>query len=188
MGINNKELSEILADYEGRLCNRIFRYQLNNKLNIEIVFYIENFCHLLGIQHIYGKNKKYLGINGYNRIKTGVLTRRDLKAHNKAEYNKLEIKLEHFHEISDMMMSGEFVKFYQYRTKPLTIIAADFIIYKDGKEYILHLFLRRENNKTNQYSPVSFVVRSSKDNDKCQYIDGQEYKKVTHFEIIKQSK
>jgi len=58
-----KDLNEILDVYETQLCNRIFRYQLNNKINIEIVFYVENFCHLLGLQHVYGKNKKYLGIN-----------------------------------------------------------------------------------------------------------------------------
>jgi len=58
-----KDLNEILDCYENRLCNRIFKYQLNNKIDIEIIFYVENFCHLLGLQHIYGKSKKYLGIN-----------------------------------------------------------------------------------------------------------------------------
>ena len=51
-----KDLDEILDVYEMQLCNRIFRYQLNNKIDIEIVFYVENLCHLLGLQHVYGKN------------------------------------------------------------------------------------------------------------------------------------
>ncbi|MCM1253956.1 MAG: PBECR4 domain-containing protein [Clostridium sp.] len=75
-----KELDEILDDYENELCRRIFRYQLNDKINIEIMFYKENFCHLLGIQHIYGKNKRYLGINGYNEIKSGKLKRSNDKS------------------------------------------------------------------------------------------------------------
>ena len=64
-----KDLNNILEVYETELCNRIFKYQLNNKIDVEIIFYKENFCHLLGLQHVYGKNKKYLGINGYDKIK-----------------------------------------------------------------------------------------------------------------------
>lgn len=183
-----KDLNEILDVYETQLCNRIFRYQLNNKIDIEIVFYVENFCHLLGLQHVYGKNKKYLGINGYNKIKDKQLKRNDLKKHNKAEYNRIEIKLDHFDEIFGMLKSGEFIKFYQYRTAPLSFIVADFVIFQDKKEYILHLFLRRENDSTNQYSPVSFIVKSANDKSKNQYILGQEYKKITDFEIIELKK
>ena len=179
-----KELNELLDIYEIELCNRIFKYQLKNKIDIEIVFYKENFCHLLGLQHVYKKNKKYLGINGYNKIKNGQLKRSDLKKHNKAEYNKLEIRLDHFDEISNMLRNGHFIKFYQYRTKPLSMIVADFVIFQDKKEYILHLFLRQENSKTNQYSPVSFIVKSDNDRDKEQFIVGQEYKKIISFDII----
>ena len=68
-----KDLNNILEVYETELCNRIFKYQLNNKIDVEIIFYKENFCHLLGLQHVYGKNKKYLGINGYDKIKSSKL-------------------------------------------------------------------------------------------------------------------
>ncbi len=179
-----KELNQLLDINEKELCNHIFKYQLNYKIDIEIAFYKENFCHLLGLQHIYGKNRKYLGINGYDKIKKNQLKRSDLKKHNKAEYNKLQIRLDYFDEISDMLENGNFIKFYQYRTKPLSMIVADFVIYQDKKEYILHLFLRQENSRTNQYSPVSFVVKSDKDDNKEQFIVGQEYKKITGFEII----
>lgn len=183
-----KELDEILNFYETELCNRIFKYQLNNKIDIEIIFYIENLCHLLGLQHIYKKNKKYLGQSGYDKIKNGQLKRNNLKKHNKAAYNEIEIKLNLFDEISDMLKSGKLIKFYQYRTKPLSSIPADFIIFQDKKEYILHLFLKQENDKTNQYVPISFIVKSSNDKSKNQYISGQEYKKITNFEIIELNK
>ncbi len=100
-----KELNQLLDIYEKELCNHIFKYQLNYKIDIEIAFYKENLCHLLGLQHIYGKNRKYLGINGYDKIKKNQLKRSDL-------------------------------------------------------------FLRQENSRTNQYSPVSFVVKSDKDDNK----------------------
>lgn len=179
-----KDLNNILEKYEAELCNRIFKYQLDNKIDVEIVFYKENFCHLLGLQHVYGKNKKYLGINGYDKIKSRKLKRNDLKKHNKAEYNKIKMKLDYFHEIINMLRKGQFIKFYQYRTKPLSMIAADFLIYQDNKEYILHLFLRQERESADQYAPVSFIVKSANDKNKRQFLDGQEYKKITSFEII----
>ena len=126
MDKKKRELKELLDIYERELCDRVFKYQLNYNIDIEIVFYIENFCHLLGLQHIYTKNKKYLGINGYYKIKDDELKRSDLKKHNKTEYNKLKIKLDHFDEISSMLRYGKFIKFYQYRTKPLSMIVAEF--------------------------------------------------------------
>lgn len=66
----------------------------------------------------------------------------------------------------------------------MSAIVADFVIYHNKKEYILHLFLRQENNKTNRYSPISFIVKSENDDNKEQYIVGQEYKKITDFKII----
>lgn len=190
MGKKAKELIELLDFYENELCNLKFKYQLNNKWDIEIVFYVEDFCHLLGIQHVHEKDKRYLGMSGYEKIKNKTLTRRSLKQHNEKGYNYIKIKLEHFDEIRNMMSAGEFIKFYQYKVEPPTTIVADFIIYQDNKEYILHLFLRRGNEKSNQYNPISFIVKSIKDKNRDQYIKGQEHKKITKFEIInlKQSK
>lgn len=179
-----KELNEILDTYETELCNRMFKYQLNHKIDIELIFYIENFCHLLGLQHIYKKNKKYFGINGYHKIKQEQLKRSDIKKHNKAEYKKIEIKLDYFDQMANMLKEGKFIKFYQYRTRPLSSIIANFVIYQDRKEYILHLFLRQESNNTRQYSPVSFIVKSKNDKNKEQYIVGQECKKITSFEVV----
>ena len=182
-----KELDEILDVYEKELCNRIFRYQLNNKMDIEVVFYVENFCHLLGLQHIYGKDKKYLGLKGYHKIKSHQLSRNNLLKHNKAEYNRIKIKLDHFDEIAKMMREGKIIKFYQYRTQPLSTIVADFVIFQDKKEYILHLFLRQENQETNQYAPISFIVKSSNDKNREQFIAKQEYKEIVGMEIIEQN-
>lgn len=37
-----KELNQLLDIYEKELCNHIFKYQLNYKIDIEIAFYKEN--------------------------------------------------------------------------------------------------------------------------------------------------
>lgn len=179
-----KELKELLEYYELNLCNKIFKYELSNKITIEIVFYLEGLCHLLGIQHIFNGDRRYLGQRGYHLIKTEKLKLNNLKNHNKAEYKKLELKLKHFTELYDLLCEGTFLKFYQVRVTPKTQIMADFIVYRNNKKYILHLFLRKENNKSNQYSPISFIVTSSSDRFPERFIHNQEYKKVTNFEII----
>lgn len=185
MSAREKDLKELLEYYEQNLCHKIFKYELNNKINIEVIFYIEGLCHLLGIQHIYDNDKRYLGRRGYNLIKTEKLKRANLKKHNEAEYKKIKLRLRHFDEIGELLCSGTFLKFYPERVKPRTQIRADFIIYRDKKEYLLHLFLIKENDRTNQYSPISFIVKKINDKSKEQYIKNQEYKKITAFEIIK---
>ena len=171
--------------YDENLCNRTFHYELTNGTNIDVKFYIENFCHLLGIQHVYNHDKHYLGLSGYNKIKSGNITVAQMKAHNQPGYNLIELRLSKFNEIRSLMEQGEFIKFYQDRTYPASKIRADFILYEKGKEYLLHLFLIRENEHTNEYAPTSFIVKSKNDKTLNQYIDRQEYKKIKSFEIIK---
>jgi hypothetical protein len=184
MGAKAKELNMLLKYYEDNLCDKIFKYELNNKINIDIIFYRENLCHLLGVQHIFKKDKRYLGLNGFNKIINNELTIRSLKAHNEKEYNKMELRFIYFDTIYELLSSGKILKFYQYRCKPSTIISADFVIFKDQKEYVLHLFLRKEQEGSNQYTPVSFIVKSPHDKRKYQFIECQETKKVTYFEIV----
>lgn len=107
-----------------------------------------------------------------------------LKKHNRKKYDKIDLKLSHFDNIFELLTKGKMLKFYQYKCKPSTTIVADFIIYDDEKEYNLHLFLKKEKDNTNQYVPISFVVKSEKDKSYNQFITGQEYKKITYFEII----
>lgn len=145
-------------------------------------FFLDEF--IIVIIRIALMRKQYLGLSGYNKIKKNQLKRNDLKKHNKAEYNRLAIKLNHFDEISDMLKAGKFIKFYQYRTRPLSTIVADFMVCQDRKNYILHLFLKQERKGSDQYNPVSFIVRSENDKNKDQYIAGQEFKKITGFEIV----
>lgn len=59
MSAREKDLKELLEYYEQNLCHKIFKYELNNKISIEVIFYIEGLCHLLGIQHVYDNDKRY---------------------------------------------------------------------------------------------------------------------------------
>jgi len=65
-----------------------------------------------------------------------------------------------------------------------TIISASLVIYHNNKEVMLHLFLRKERDDSNQYAPVCFIVRSLKDKNYNQFIAHQRHIAIVKFEII----
>ena len=65
-----------------------------------------------------------------------------------------------------------------------TIISANLVIYHKNKEIQLHLFLRKEREESNQYAPVSFIVKSLKDKNYNQFIARQRHIALTKLEII----
>ena len=181
------DLQYILDNYTKTLCGKIFKYTVHNKTKnlydeLTIRFYNENLCHLLGLQHVYENSKKHLGESGYELIKNGKITVKSLKQHNEKGYNFIKIKLKHFDEIYDIITTGKLIKFRQENCYPRTYITADFILIKDNVTYILHLFLRKESESNNIYSPVSFIVHTEKDKHYLQYISNQTYKKISSFE------
>ena len=80
-------LKSILKNYEQELCDKVFKYELNNKFLIDLVFLKENFCHLLGLQHLYKNDNRYLGISGYQLIVNEEITIKSMKNHNEKGYN-----------------------------------------------------------------------------------------------------
>jgi len=180
------DLQNLQNAYELNLCNRAFHYKLSNNTDIDIVFYKENLCHLLGLQHIFGNDRHYLGKSGYEQIKNNLLTTKDLKKHNEKQYNFIKIKLKHFNEIIELMKNCSIVRFYPDRCFPHTRIEADFLLYKDNQRYMLHLFAVREHN-TKQYSPRSFIVKTNGDKNYTQFTDNQEYKKIIERNIIERN-
>ena len=72
------DLQQIQKYYEQNLCDRVFQYSLTNGTVLQVIFYREALCHLLGIQHI-TNNRRYIGRRGYERIRSGELTIQRLK-------------------------------------------------------------------------------------------------------------
>jgi len=182
--MGNLVLKSILQNYEQQLCDKMFKYELNNKWLINLVFLRENFCHLIGLQHVYGKDKRYLGMSGYKLIVDEKVTIASMKNHNEKGYNYIKDKILFFDKIYELLVNGDAIKFYIDRVKPYTEIVADFLIHYKNKEVRLHLFMRKEDEKTNKFAPVSFVVKSLDDKYNNQFIVGQEYKNITKFEIL----
>ena len=148
-------------------------------------FYEEQFCHLIGLQYVYNHDQHFLGAAGFRKIQNGDITTETVAAHNKKQYHYIKDRLTYFPELPDLMQNGQLIRFYPDRTNPETKITAEYLIKREHKTYILHLFLRKEttSKQSDLYAPVSFIVKSEKDKHKAQYYDGQEYKKVIKKEI-----
>lgn len=174
---------QIIQNYcEQHLCGRLFRYMLSNGTIIEITFYREAFCHLLGIQHI-TKNRRYIGRVGYERIQDGKLSIRQLKDMNRAGYAKIKHRIEYFTHIGHLMEHGDVFRFYPERVGG-TRIQATFLFHEKGQDLYLHLFLAKESQKSNAYAPMSYIVLTERDDAPLRFISGQEHKKVTTIDIL----
>ena len=177
--LSKTDLIRLLEVYEADLCNKIFHYEVSNGMSVDVAFYREQFCHLLGIQHIYNHDKRYLGKAGYDKILSKQITIKALKRHNLAEYDRIKERLMYFDEIYDIMLNGSLIGFNPDIVNPRTIIKADFVLYKEHEAHYLHLFLRKENLNSNIYAPVSYGVKSFNDKNPQQFIKYQKYKKIT---------
>ena len=177
-------LKTILQEYEQTLCNRIFHYELGDKLKIDLIFYSENFCHLMGFHHVFVKDKRYLGASGFKMVNDEKLTVESIKQHNEKGFNFIKSKIENFGRIYELLTNGKITGFDTRKVIGDTIISASLIIYHKNKEVLLHLFLRKERDDSSQYAPVSFIVKSLKDNNYNQFIARQRHIAISKFEII----
>jgi len=187
-------LQEIQQFYIDNLENRIFRYKLRGGQVIDLAFHKENLCHLLGIQHIFPKNKEFVGIRGYKKIQDGTLTIATMRKYNATQYRQMRNRIEKFMEVAHLLVSGSIYKFYFMRQKESNI-RADFIIYWHNEEHGLYsnLFLAKEcslilaDKDDRAYIAISYTVMKEKD-DHDKYIRDKEYKEVEAFQIITRNK
>ena len=176
-------LLDIVSTFEEKIQNKMFCYTLSNSQTIRIAIYQEQICHLLGIQYVFGHDKRYLGAKGYQSIKSENITIDSLKKHNLKQYNYIKERLLYFDKLYEILTKGQLIKFYNEKAFPYTKIEADFIVIKNGQKHIYHLFLRQEKPNDNLYSAISFIVKSIDEKYPKQYIDHQEYKKIEKIEI-----
>lgn len=180
--MSNIDFEALLQMYETQLCNRVFCYEIANGQTVCVGFYREQLCHLMGLQHIFGRDRRYLGASGFEKIKQGRLTVQHAKRHDRPAFDQIKERLLYFSELPTLMLQGDMMQFRADAAR--TSIIADFIIYREKRAHLLHLFLRKESEKKDYYAPVSFVVKTLNDRQPQQYIDGQKYMKINSRYVI----
>ena len=185
-------LQEIQQYYATNLENKTFRYTLRGGQILELRFYQQSLCHLLGIQHIMHHNKKFIGLSGYQKIQAGTLTLDTLRKRDALQYKQMYHRMQELHKLGEVLQRGAMYRFYILR-QPRTKIKADYLLYWCNAEQLYHnLFLAKEKSllparqTDNSYSAISYVVMTEKDNHDM-YIEQQEYKQILKFEVIEKT-
>ena len=166
-------LKTILQLYEAQLCDRRFYYETADGQTVTISFYREQLCHLMGLQHVFGRDRRYLGKTGFEKIKRGALTAQKIKLHDRPAFDQIKERLLCFQELPMLMQCGDLIRFNADNTYPRTRIEADLLVFQEQQAHLLHLFLRKENAQSDQYAPVSFVVKSMTDRQARQFVARQ---------------
>ncbi|MBA9043112.1 hypothetical protein HNP21_006290 [Bacillus aryabhattai] len=152
--------------YEEHLCNRLFIFETDDTQRpiISLRFEEANFCHLLGIQHVFQgqrNSSQYVGQTGYDLIKNNVVT-----------FNTMNQKptKKNFKDKRNRMLYFPFV--HQILKNPTSIIFSnanlptnidvDIILYNHLDNKYLHLGVDKEND-SQYYHPKTFFDRSKDD-------------------------
>lgn len=183
-------LQEIQKYYAMHFENKVFRYRLKGGQIIDLRFYAQSFCHLLGIQHIMHHDRNFTGLRGYQKIACGDMTLSSLRQRDARQYQRMKRRIMTFVKVHDALCQGDIYKFYLMR-QPRSKIRADFILYwmDDDSKLYHNLFLAKEKSLLQErksdhaYSALSYVVLTEKD-DYRMYIDHQEYKEILAFEVL----
>lgn len=139
----------------------------------------------MGLQYVYDRNSNFLGAKGYKKIEEESITFASLKSHNKKQYGFIKERLRHFDKIIEVLRQGKIIRFDEKQVARGTYIVADFMIFNEKEDFILHLFLRKEQN-TDIYAPVSFVVHSKNDINAYKFLEGQKVMNIVDRTEISQ--
>lgn len=184
--VNQISLQLLQDFYENYVIGYLYKYKLKGDIELNIRFYREDFCHLLGIHKVVPQNMKgrYVGKNGYEKIKSGELTIANLKSMNEKEFNNIKLRMSAFFFVYKLMRDADIVKFFNKRVKGNCNLRSEFILYDEQSGYKLHLGVLKEQPDKDKYSPETYIVKRCSKKDKNYYTDGQQYMSIISREII----
>ncbi|MED3346598.1 MULTISPECIES: PBECR4 domain-containing protein [Bacteria] len=164
-------LQTIQEFYSEHLCKKVFIFELDSPdfPLVRLRFEEDNFCHLLGIQHVLKSQKggtSYIGQEGYNLIKKGTVTFDFMKTKNKQGFKSKKNRMLYFPFVYQVLNSPTITKFS--RAHLTTNIDLDILFYTQTHNIYLHLGLGQDNT-TDYFYPKTFYDRKRND-----HIDGQE--------------
>lgn len=169
--------------YAETLCDRFFVFTLKNGNQIKLIFEPSDFAHLLGIHHV-SSDRDHKGTCAWDLIAQNKITVESLKKANKNDYKQIRERIRLFYEIENILRDGVMRDYKQMNVHGRTTIQANFVLYLEGQEKIVHLFIRQQSDKSNVYKPISFIIKSLKDRDPWYYIGRQAAVHLQSREVI----
>ena len=159
-------LQNLQLFYEEHLMNRTFEFELDEPSQpiIKLIFEADNFCHLIGFQHIFEDEQNatdYEGFFGYNKIKKCEVTMGTFKEPRiKTKYKNQRERILYFPFLYQLIKNPTVILFSPENLN--TKISTEFIFYNALNNRYLHLGVDKHEG-TNFYFPRTFFVRKNDD-------------------------
>lgn len=177
LGINNiSNISDISLGlykkfFDDILCKRLFIYSLEDDSEVKLAFQETHLLHILGVQHILGKNYKATKFN--NGINSGTMTFEELEKRNNIVFNDFTDRFLNFSNLYHVITNCSMIYFnketYEKNksSKELSLMDFSYILYKDLENRKIHVGLDTFNKRHSFYCK-SLLVTSAQ-NDKIIY-------------------
>lgn len=186
--INEISLKLLLDYYDTYLFPYTYRVFTNDEEYITVCFPTDGFCHLLGLETIAkrsvskGDIHNYKGNDGFNNVKSLLITFDTLKKLNKKMFNSVKDKFVFFYLIPKILDSKSAV-FYDDSSSGSNVLS-DIMFYDDFINAYVHMGVVK--NDGGVYVPRTFFVeRITVSNDGLRFIKDQKKFDIKKIEVDK---
>lgn len=153
--------------FDDILCKRLFIYSLEDGSEVKLAFQEPHLLHILGIQHILGRNYKATKFN--DEIKSGIMTFEELEKRNNIVFNDFTDRFLNFsnlyHVITNCSMIYFDKKTYEKNksSNQSSLMDFSYILYKDLENKKIHAGLDTFNKGRSFYCK-SLMITSAQNN------------------------
>ena len=150
----NRLTTQVLQDfYTENLTHNVYVYTLNNGETIRLIFYTDQFCHLIGLSYF-----GYNGVVGWNSLMgKNILVS---KLSGIGSHKREEIRITNFNKIVKILDNP---KVYLYKNTDMRYQSDYFAVYDDGVRYY-KLGIGTTSNGMNYGETYQVSLMASKDN------------------------
>ncbi len=153
--------------FDDILCKRLFIYSLEDGGEVKLAFQEPHLLHILGIQHILGRNYKATKFN--DEIKSGIMTFEELEKRNNIVFNDFTDRFLNFSNLYHVITNCSIIYFdkktYEKNKSSNQSSFMDFsyILYKDLENKKIHAGLDTFNKGRSFYCK-SLMITSAQNN------------------------
>lgn len=159
--LSKVDLKEFLEFYKNEICQYLYTYELENKMEIIIKFEVNNFSHLLGL-HKFKTIKDYKNSNNINRdILNNKITFKELYS-NEANVLKtneeLGDRMTYFPVLRTLLENADIALQYDINAMWNTKIRFSFLLRTSKITVLVYLAVKKIEGNKQICVPVSFLV------------------------------
>lgn len=177
------KIAELAKSYE-KFIKKKYIYYLDDGTSFNVIFEKKRFAHLLGLHKIIDvpqlqklSKKQYSGARIFKEVKEKIIS--DKQIFESHYFEKIENRYIHFLKLEDIVFQK--VVYHFDKTKAVSKIDADMMLYSIENNMYLHLFLVKAKN--GDMVPMTFIVEETD-----AYVKGQIYSQIRELHVKENGK